>query len=86
MIDEVGDLSHRVLLHPVLGGDDGLGALLAHLLEDLVGPLFEEVAGVGALLGIGFPVQDHLIKVLQNSIVHCSPSMMVLKKQLRAPV
>ena len=69
VVDEVRDLPHGVRLDPVLGGDNGLAALLPHLLEDLVQALVQPLAGVGALLGVVPPVLHHSVKALE-CLVH----------------
>ena len=58
MIGEVGNLVNGFRTVAALAGDDDLGALFAHLFQDLVGPLLEQIAGVGALGEFFFPIQQ----------------------------
>ncbi len=65
VVEEVADLAHQPVPVAVLGGDHHLRRLLAHLLQDLVQALLEEVGGVGAGAGPGLAVPDHLQKPRQ---------------------
>ena len=71
MIDQIGDLVNRLAVISVFCGDNSFAALLPDLLQDLVDPLIEQIAGVGALLGIISSVFDRLVKRGENcSVVH----------------
>ena len=91
MIEYVVDLTDELGLVAVLGGDDGLRALLAYLLENLVDALFEQIAGVRALLRLCAALCDdslHLLKRIHAyySFYFSSFSHSVVKKQVRWPV
>ena len=49
MVGKIRDLVDGLRPVMVLGGDDHLGALLAHLFQDLVDALLEQVGGVRTL-------------------------------------
>ena len=51
---------------PILrfGGDDDLGAFLAHLFQNLVQALLEQVSGVGALGQVPFPAFQQSVEAL----------------------
>ena len=48
VVGQISDLVNGFFFVVVLGGDDDLGALLAHLFQDLVQALLEEIGGVAA--------------------------------------
>ena len=46
MVEQIGNLSHGLLLYAVFGRDQGLAALFPHLFEYLVQSLLKEIAGI----------------------------------------
>ena len=64
VVGQIRDLVDGLLLVLLATADDDLGALLAHLLEDLVQALVEEVGGVAALLGVGLAALDQVVETL----------------------
>ena len=66
MVGQVADLVDGLGLVLGLAGDDDLGGLLAHLLQNLVQALLEEVRGVGPLLGVGLAAGQHLHQGVQG--------------------
>jgi len=85
MVEKVGYLINSLLLIPVLGGDNSLGTLLAHLFQYLIQSLIEKIAGIGALGGVLLSVYYRGVKSIK--CVHYSSSISILrKKQLRSPV
>ena len=68
VIGQIRDLIDRLAPILGLGGDDDLGALLAHLFEDLVEPLVEQIAGVGALGPGLLPLPQQLIERAQAEL------------------
>ncbi|CAN4045275.1 Fructose-bisphosphate aldolase, partial [Dysosmobacter welbionis] len=62
MVGQVGDLIDGLLPVLLAAADDDLGALLTHLLQDLVQALFKKISGVAALLGIGLPPLDQAVQ------------------------
>ena len=65
MVGKIGNLIDGLRLVLSLARDDDLGALLAHLLENLVQTLLEKVGGVRAFRQFLFPALKQLIKPLQ---------------------
>ena len=65
VVAEIRDLVDGLCPVLGLGGDDDLGALLAHLFQDLVQALLEEVGGIAALGEGGLAVQKEVIEPLQ---------------------
>ncbi len=64
VVGQVGNLVHRLLVVLRLGGNDDLGALLPHLLQNLVQALLKEVGGVGPLRPPGVALLEQLIEPL----------------------
>ena len=61
MVGKIADLVNGLFLILFFARNDDLGALLAHLFEDLFLALLEEVGGVAALLGAGLAALDEVI-------------------------
>ena len=68
MIGQIGDFKDGLLPIAALSGDDDLGAFLADLLENLIDALLEQIGGIAALLGAGFPPLQQLIQRLDGKI------------------
>ena len=83
VIEYVVDLTDELLLVAVLGGDDGLRALLAYLLEDLVDALLEQVAGVRALLRLCATLCDDSLHLLKRIHILLSFLLLVFFPQRR---
>ena len=87
VIYQIGDFINGFAVVAVLCRDDRFAALLAHLFQDLVQTLVEQVAGVGAFLGVVASVFNRRVKRGESfSVVHIKPHFNFLKKQLWRPV
>ena len=64
MVGKVADLVDRLGLVLLLAGNDDLGALLAHLFEDLFLPLFKQVGSIAARLGVGPAALDQAVEAI----------------------
>ena len=69
MVGKVGKLVDGLGLVVGLAGDDDLGALLAHLFEDLVDAFLEEVGGVGAFGALLIAAHQHVVQTVQAELV-----------------
>ena len=69
MVSQVCDLIDGFLLILGLGGDDHLGALLAHLFQNLIQALLKEIGSVGALFFLRLSALDQRHQRLQREIL-----------------
>ena len=87
MVGQVADLVDGLGLVLRLAGDDHLGGLLPHLLQDLVQTLFKEVGCVGPLLGVGLPAFQHLHEAIHGEgVVFLALPQGIVEAGLRAGV
>ena len=92
VIEYVVDLTDQLGLVAVLGCNDGLGALLTDLLENLVNALLEQIAGVRASCGsarrcaITASICSNEFIILLSFYFSSGFSHSVVKKQVRCPV
>ena len=71
MVRQIRQLIDRLLVIPVLGRDDNLGALLAHLFQNLVQALFKQVGGIGALRPLGPALLQQAVEpLIAELLVH----------------
>ena len=69
MVGQVRDFINRFLLIPILGGNDHLGRLLAHLFQNLVQAFFKQISGIGTFLLFGLPPCDQIHQSLIGELM-----------------